>query len=218
MRRVIRHALPPALVDAVRDLRALPSEARGAWWRTRWLHHGKGELELLPAVLTPPITLVTLCYGNIYRSPFAAALLEQEAAARQWKHVTVVSAGFVEREGRRSPDDARMVAQEFGVSLDAHASARFSRRLADMSSLLLVMDRRHEALLLHEHPHLVDRVVPLWRFGVPRSAPDIVLHDPYGNGIEAVRDCFGRIAVAVRALAIRLDALTQHAQHLPPDR
>jgi protein-tyrosine phosphatase len=206
MRAWLKGSLPPLLVDAVRDLRVLPRDARASWWRAARHHLRQRDNELLPSGLVPPLEIVTLCYGNIYRSPVAAAALAREAARRGWNGVTISSAGFVQREGRPSPEDARAVARELGLSLAAHTSSRLTRERADAASLLLVMDRQHEALLLREHPHVLDKIVPLWRLGAAPGSREEVLHDPYGRGIDAVRTCYQRIQRSTEALADALDA------------
>lgn len=206
LRSWLKGTLPPLWIDALRDLRALPPQARSAWWRATRHHRRQRDDQLLPSTLDAPLEIVTLCYGNIYRSPLAAALLQREAKRRGWRDVSISSAGFVRREGRPSPDDARGVARELGLSLDEHGSSRLTRLRADAATLLIVMDRRHEALLLHEHPHVLGKVVPLWRFGMAPGAREEVLHDPYGQGIEAVRACYARIERGVVALSDALDA------------
>lgn len=201
----MKRTFPPLALDTVRDLRVLPPDARGAWWRATRHHLRQRDDELLPARLTPPLEIVTVCYGNIYRSPFAAALLQREAALRGWDGVRVSSTGFVRREGRSSPEDARNAARTHGVSLEGHSSSRITRETADAAALLLVMDRQHEALLVREFPHVLPKVVPLWRFGAPPGAREEVLHDPYGHGLAAIQSCYARIEMAVRALADALD-------------
>ncbi len=205
-RQWLKDALPSVLVDALSDLRALPRDARASWWRATRHHLRQRDDALLPSALRAPLEVVTLCYGNIYRSPLAAALLVREADRRGWHGVTITSAGFVHREGRPSPDDARTVARDLGLSLDGHASSRLTRARADAASLLVVMDRRHEALLLREHPHVLSKVVPLWRFGAAPGAREEVLHDPYGRGIGTVRACYARIERSTAALADALEA------------
>lgn len=209
LRERLKRSLPPLLVDALRDLRALPRDARGAWWRATWHHLWQADARLLPATLDRPVDIVTLCYGNIYRSPLVAALLVREAERRGWSGVTISSAGFVQREGRSSPDDAVTVARELGISLETHASSRLTRARADAASLLLVMDRQHEALLLREHPQVLTKLVPLWRFGRLPGTREEVLHDPYGQGIDAVRACYQRIVRSTAALADALEARLQ---------
>ncbi len=206
LRNVLKRLLPPLAVDALRDLRVLPRGARRAWWRAALHHRRQRDDQLLPPRLRPPLEIVTLCYGNIYRSPVAAALLAREAERRGWRDVSISSAGFVAREGRPSPDDAREAARTLGVSLDAHRSSRLTRERAQAASILVVMDRQHEALLLREHPEVLSSVVPLWRFGVAPGAREEVLHDPYGRGADAVRSCYARIDAAVTELADALDA------------
>jgi protein-tyrosine-phosphatase len=201
LRTWLKGALPPLAQDAFRDLRVLPRGARRQWWRAAWHHWRQAPGELLPAQLSLPLEIVALCYGNIYRSPFAAALLEREVARRGWQGVHVSSAGFVRREGRASPENACTIAREFDISLEAHASSCLTRERAESAALLLVMDRQHEALLLREHPHVLPKVVPLWRFGTAPGAREEVLHDPYGHGIDTVRTCYQRIARGVESLA-----------------
>jgi protein-tyrosine phosphatase len=204
MRRYLRTWLPSAIVDPTRELYTLPAGARGGWWQARVHRFRRAEEELLPAHLAPPVKLLTVCYGNIYRSPLAEALLKQEASARRWSDVTVRSAGLVQREGRPSPADALEAARELGVTLESHASTRLTRTLVDEASLVIVMDRYHEALLLQAYPHVLPRLVELWRFVVPHSAGEDVLQDPYGRGSAAVRECYRRIAGATHGLASAL--------------
>lgn len=201
----LKRVLPPLAVDALRDLRALPRDARAAWWRASLHHWRQADAELLPTALAAPLEIITLCYGNIYRSPVAEVALRREAERRHWVGVTVSSAGFVPREGRPSPDDARQAAEELGLRLADHRSTRLTRARADHAALLIVTDRQHEALLLREHPHVLHKVVPLWRFGRASGAAEEVLHDPYGRGIDEVRRCYQRIARGTEALADALE-------------
>ena len=83
-REWLKRTFPPLAVDTIRDLRVLPHDARVAWWRATRHHLRQRDDELLPVRLSPPLEIITICYGNIYRSPFAAALLEREVASRNW--------------------------------------------------------------------------------------------------------------------------------------
>src|SRR6266704_3753354 len=84
----------------------------------------------------PPAAVLVVCHGNICRSPFAAALLAADLAARGAR---VESAGFI-GPNRRCPPAAVTVAARRGVDLSAHRSNLLTADLAHAADLIVVMD------------------------------------------------------------------------------
>ena len=66
--------------------------------------------------------------------------LRHRLARTDHEGVTVRSAGFVEQNGRRSPDSAIAVAREHGVDLSGHRAQRVTRKMIEESDVIFVMD------------------------------------------------------------------------------
>jgi protein-tyrosine-phosphatase len=119
-----------------------------------------------------------LCFGNINRSPFAAALARQRPGSR------ASSAGFYPQAGRPSPPATVAGAHARGVELGAHRSVIVSdEQLAgvpaififDLENLALVTARRAGAL---RRTHFIGALSP---------GGAVLIADPHGRG-QAVRE------------------------------
>jgi protein-tyrosine-phosphatase len=102
---------------------------------------------------------------------------------------------------RRSPEEVRAVAREFGVSLDDHRSMPVTAELVARHDLIIVMDYANEATMLARFPECRDRLyllgacvdrVPMSRYEIP---------DPWGGGPDKVRDTFSVIQRKIVGLA-----------------
>jgi len=209
LRRAIKKLLPHRIREGIRDWRALPWEARWAWLSAaqRRLLHGQ-DITRLPAVLPREPTILFVCYGNIFRSPLAEALLRRAVERHRIRRIRVASAGLIERAGRLSPPTAQEVARELGVSLADHRSQPINSDLVADADLVIIMDRRNEALVLSQYPEATGKLVLLGAFA-PLPAPDgVIITDPYDRDKETVRRVFKRIDCAVLQL-YHLLALSQ---------
>lgn len=79
-----------------------------------------------------PLVLV-LCYGNVNRSPLAAAVLAKQG-------VTVVSAGFT-GPGRLAAKKTRDFAAQLGYDLSIHRSQLISKSLVKKATHILVFGK-----------------------------------------------------------------------------
>lgn len=145
--------------------------------------------------LARPATVLVLCQGNIYRSPFAAALL------RRVVDVTVVSAGLLPFPGRAAPEPAQRAAWDFGVDLAAHRSCYASDALLSEADLIVVFDEVNEQALRRRGLRIKGPVV---RLGDLSGGGGIV--DPYGLDEAGVALTYRRIQQAVQRLAVLLGA------------
>lgn len=144
------------------------------------------------------MNLLYVCYGNICRSPFAEKFTKQMVGPEH----TIKSAGFHEREGRKSPITAKKVASEFGVSLWHHKSKVINQELVDWADKIIVMDQYHTAEL--------DNL-----FGVIPNSVDYLLDyhpsigggldDPYDKGYDKFQDCYQKIADSVPNIVEELE-------------
>lgn len=144
-----------------------------------------------------------LCNGNIYRSPFAAAVLRR-ALGGESGGIVVDSAGF-QGPGRESPKEAVEAAARRGVDLSGHRSQLVTPDIARSAELIIVMETGQRRMVCE-------------RFG--RSARDVVLlgdldpgpvrsrdiEDPWARRATVCASAFGRIerciGTLVRALGL----------------
>jgi protein-tyrosine phosphatase len=155
------------------------------------------------AAAARPAAVLFVCWGNICRSPYAAARLQATLTARPAAHrINVASAGLF-GPGRPSPDIAIEVARARGIDLLHHRSRLVTATDGAPSVLVVVMEPSHTAALRTT-------------IGVPAHAlvlgdfdPDPiatrVIPDPVEGGEAVFHECFARIDRCVAALA---DALT----------
>src|SRR5688572_26698811 len=88
----------------------------------------------------PPRRILMLCYGNIYRSAFAATSLSARLQA-SGDACEVRCAGFHPVEGRLSPEAFVALAREYGVELEAHRSRVVSADDVRWADTIVIMDR-----------------------------------------------------------------------------
>lgn len=141
--------------------------------------------------MATPGTIVTVCTGNICRSPMAAALLRHALAAqpeplKSWR---VLSAGVAARAGEPVSENSQLALKKVGLDLSEHASRPLTTKLLAEATVVLCMTESHRAVIQCNfeppHPH-----VYLFReFMAGEADPEIA--DPYGGPLrlyEASRD------------------------------
>lgn len=87
----------------------------------------------------PNSRVLFVCTGNICRSPLAEHALRAQVDG----DLRVDSAGFLDREGRNSPDLAVAAARNHGIDLSTHRSVALTREQVANSDLVFVMDARN---------------------------------------------------------------------------
>jgi protein-tyrosine phosphatase len=145
-----------------------------------------------------------LCYGNICRSPFAAAVMEQAFRAAWRSSAEIHSAGFF-GPGRTPPDDALAAALRRGVTLSSHRSRLVTERLASGSDCIFVMEPRQEVELRSR----VDGVgVPVLVLGDldPAELEVRRIADPYGKADLFFDATFERIERCVHEVVRLMSA------------
>lgn len=135
-------------------------------------------------------TPLILCYGNINRSPFAAALAAREHAK------SPVSAGFYPVSGRRSPELTIERAAAYGVDLSAHRSATVDAAQLDAAPAIFVFDLMNVAAIACRRPRALTRTHLL---GAVAESGAVVVPDPHGQPPEVLEATLRGIVHAVRA-------------------
>jgi protein-tyrosine-phosphatase/predicted ATP-grasp superfamily ATP-dependent carboligase len=140
-----------------------------------------------------PNKIVFLCYGNICRSPLAAALAEQRLSG-----VTIDSAGFHDQTSRSCPQKILRIVASYGTNLSNHRSARVTRdQLAD-SDLVIAMDMENLNRVRQEFPEMADRTTLLGLFGTPET---LAIADPHLADEAATNRICEQVRVGVDGLA-----------------
>lgn len=178
--------------------------------------------------MTASFTILTVCTGNICRSPAAERLL----AAALWPEVRVVSAGTQALEGH--PVEPAMAALMIGdgISPAGFAARQVTRDDIAAADLVLALTRDHRSRLVRLVPASLRRCFTLLEFarivavpGFPtidgttgerlrdavaqagrRRSTGTVIHDddvpdPYRLGQEAFDEAYGLISAAVKQIA-----------------
>ncbi|HEY2115642.1 MAG TPA: ATP-grasp domain-containing protein [Candidatus Angelobacter sp.] len=164
---ITRRALGLLVADQMR-----PIHRKLQNWRIerRQLKRHRALLQRLAAT-GGPHKIVFLCYGNICRSPLAAALAEQRLSG-----VNIESAGFHQQEGRSSPEKIQRIGSSFGVDLSGHRSKSVTPELLANADLVIAMDKENLNCLRREFPEVQERTTLLGLFGNP---PALAIADPY---------------------------------------
>lgn len=150
-----------------------------------------------------PIRILTVCLGNICRSPTAEAAIV-EAAASAGLDVVVDSAGTGAWHVGEAPD-RRMTAAaaEMGLTLDG-AARQFDPSDFDRFDLIVAMDHRNHGDLLDLAPD--DEAagkVKMFRSYDP-DAIDLDVPDPYYGGEQGFRDVVTMVRAAAQGLIASL--------------
>ena len=119
----------------------------------------------------PNVNVLFLCYGNICRSPLAAALAE-----KRFPSASVQSAGFHSEQGRQSPDFVIDAAVKFGINLADHRSRRVNEKMIDAAEIIFVMDLRNRDLLKKEFPKALEKTLLL---GLMLETKQLEIQDPF---------------------------------------
>lgn len=118
--------------------------------------------------------IVTLCTGNICRSPVAAAAL-----SLRLKDTEVSSAGLHALVGHDIDPDSREAATKLGLELGAHSARQFDTGIGTEADLILVMDSGHLEAVRRKYPNFSGKCFLLRHNLEGKDVPD-----PYRQGIS----------------------------------
>lgn len=154
------------------------------------------------ARLSPGSQILVLCHGNICRSPLAERLFRTRFEERGRDDIDVVSAGFVEREDRPSPDAAVEAAAEFGIDLSDHQSTHVTESLLTSSDLVLLMDAYNYTLFRRHYGDELHRACFL---GVFTERDEYEISDPYDASLAEFERVYDEIATAITEFVDRIE-------------
>ncbi|MBS0454921.1 MAG: low molecular weight phosphotyrosine protein phosphatase [Proteobacteria bacterium] len=137
--------------------------------------------------------ILTLCIGNICRSPLAQVML-----AREFPGKTVWSAGLGALVGEPADPLSIALAAENGLDLRAHRAQQVTIQMCQRAELILVMEQHHRAELERRYPLTRGRVFCL-------AADDIA--DPFRQPRAAFEVAYADIARGVDSWTTRIRQL-----------
>ncbi|GAB3690284.1 low molecular weight phosphatase family protein [Corynebacterium nasicanis] len=153
--------------------------------------------------------ILTICTGNICRSPLAKYLLA--AQLRDIPEIEVDSAGTHPLTGAPMFDVSRAVAESFGVEdTSDHRARAATEQLLAGTDLVLAMSREHRRHVVELHPPVTRRVFTIREFArLAAALPEDILEEELR---AAAASPVERLRAAVRAVAL---SRSMHA--LPAD-
>ncbi len=140
--------------------------------------------------------ILTLCVGNICRSPLAQALL-----ARELPEHHVRSAGLSAMVGYPADPEVLRLAKEQGLELQAHRAQQVSSVMCQQAELILVMEQEHKTQLEQLYPQVRGKVFRLGLYG------KFDIADPYRQTSEAFDTAFQGIAQGIALWLPRIKQL-----------
>ena len=136
------------------------------------------------------------------RSAFAEACFRHEITDHPaLANTRFASAGVRAQPGERAETQARAMAKQFGLSLEAHRATPTSATLLQDYDRIYIMDQLNEELLFGDTPAAASKTAYLSTL-IPGSAKAI--EDPYCQTAKRLESCFRTIQLAVRNLVGQL--------------
>jgi protein-tyrosine-phosphatase len=141
--------------------------------------------------------LVFICYGNIMRSPMAAALLGLMLSGELRHQFRVASAGLHANPNQAADPRSLRIAPEFGVSLDDHRSTQLTQQMVAEADAVFAMDRHNQVEFLELYPEAKEKLFMLGAYAVPKLSE---IPDPFVGDEEDVRRCYRDLEICLRNL------------------
>lgn len=170
----------------------------GRWAFERRVHPSRRRHAFSELRRGAPSSVLFVCWGNICRSPYAAAAFARKIPEPYRQHVRVDSAGFI-GPGRACPPEALPVAAAHGLDLAIHRSKLLTPEAVRDAQRIVVMEPGQRTALRRSFGR---------RGGVtvlgdldPDPIPRRAIKDPDGGAREVFEDVYARIDRCVGELA-----------------
>jgi protein-tyrosine phosphatase len=147
--------------------------------------------------------IMTVCVGNICRSPVAEGLLAQALPpCKVW------SAGLYAVVGAPAEPTAQALALAAGVDISQHRAQQVQAWMCTQADLILVMETAHLRELAQRFPLARGKIHLLGEFGTESAATPYDIADPYQQPRAAFETAHAAIAQGVSQWARRIRLIT----------
>lgn len=151
-------------------------------------------------------SILTVCTGNICRSPLAAHLLA--AHLQEIPEISVSSAGTHALVGEPMFDVTQKMASSYGVeNIDSHRARQITEKILDSSDLILAMTRDHRRAVVELSPRVTRKVFTIREFA---RLAEVTTDEALTSAITQEED------TPVARLRAALKAVTSSRSLLPP--
>lgn len=113
--------------------------------------------------------ILTVCIGNICRSPTAEYLLRHKLAG---SHIQVESAGLGALVGKPADKTAQEILAEQGIDMSQHLARQINRDILGSVDLILAMEDKHLEALHSMAPQIRGRAFLLGKWQGDQAVPD----------------------------------------------
>jgi protein-tyrosine phosphatase len=138
-------------------------------------------------------SILTVCSGNICRSPLAEQLLR--AGLAPWPQVSIASAGTIGMTGHPMSDQAAALSRQFGGDPSAHSAQVLTAQHLTEANLVFAMSREHRRAIAELAPRAIRYTFTIREFArLIGGVTDLDLDDAAGLPAE---DIAGRFATLV---------------------
>ena len=146
--------------------------------------------------------IVTVCTGNICRSPVAEAALRAALANAIANPPELSSAGLHALVGRGIDADSAAAAVARDIPLHDHAARQFTEEIGRQNDVILVMENHHRHEIGQRWPHLLSKTFLLGHFDAARQVPDPYRQGPgmHAQAVDIIVTCSAHWAEQIRKM------------------
>ncbi|TFD17773.1 low molecular weight phosphatase family protein [Cryobacterium sp. TMT2-23] len=148
-------------------------------------------------------SILTVCSGNICRSPLAEQLLRVGLAS--WPQIQVASAGTIGLTGQGMPPQAADLSHHFGGDPSAHVAQELTEQHVQTADLVFAMSREHRRAIVELVPRAIRYTFTIREFA--RLVADVTDDDLDAAAALPLDDVVGRLTTLIGLAASQRGAV-----------
>ncbi|TFC47185.1 low molecular weight phosphatase family protein [Cryobacterium shii] len=148
-------------------------------------------------------SILTVCSGNICRSPLAEQLLRVGLAS--WPQIQLASAGTIGLTGQGMPVQAADLSRHFGGDPSAHVAQELTEQHVQSANLVFAMSREHRRAIVELVPRAIRYTFTIREFA--RLVADLTDDDLDEAAALPLDDLVGRLSTLMALAASQRGAV-----------